>query len=572
MTEDVRNMRGNGSSIEDEVVCLLFLRALQDEYNVFRQMLERERQELTIDRLRTELRARYDLLKEGKSSKTSDTAFLASGTKRGNSGRRREECGNVSGNKQKDGGATRKDSNGQGSSSGAGGSNGAPSGKKVEPTHCNICKETRHKWSKCPKRICSVFREIGHDPNSCPQIVKEDANLTISDRDRLSTGDELDGMCEYLPSQYALDAFFSVSGGKLFDPDSGIREGVGCEVGELKSWISDDGASRHITSSHDLMINYRECSGIVRTAGGDALPIEGVGDILLRFPSDSGAFDIQLLNVAFVPQLSHNLLSLQQFTVAHHIYFSTKNGVELQFKSGRTLQARKFGRTNVLRGYRMTRKDDAPGVKPLNFNMDVDINVFHCSFGHVLEGLLRETAKQQNVNLIGTLRECQGCSTAKGRAKLTATTTGTRAVKPGGRVFLDVCGEKSVQSIGGKKYMLMIQDGFTRFNAVYFMRSKDDISRYFRQYLEEYRFTGVPCPVETVRTDGAAEFKGGASADLCRERGIRQEFTTADSPQFNGVAERGIAMMDSAGKAAIIQAGLYFRGMGIPSRNSLWAA
>ena len=37
-------------------------------------------------------------------------------------------------------------------------------------------------------------------------------------------------------------------------------------------------------------------------------------------------------------------------------------------------------------------------------------------------------------------------------------TTGTRAVKPGGRVFLGICGEKSVQSIGGKKYMLMIRD------------------------------------------------------------------------------------------------------------------
>ena len=91
MIEDVRNMRANGSDIEDEVVCLLFLRALPDEYNVFRQMLERKGEKLTVDRLRTELRARYDLLKEGKSSKTSDTAFLASGTKRGKSRHRREK-------------------------------------------------------------------------------------------------------------------------------------------------------------------------------------------------------------------------------------------------------------------------------------------------------------------------------------------------------------------------------------------------------------------------------------------------------------------------------------------------
>ena len=113
--------------------------------------------------------------------------------------------------------------------------------------------------------------------------MKEDANFAISDEDRLSTGDELDGMCEYLSSQYVLHAFFSVSGGKLLDLDSAIRKGAGSEVEELELWISDDGASRHMTSSHELMTNYCECSEIVRTAGGDVLPIEGVGDILLRF-------------------------------------------------------------------------------------------------------------------------------------------------------------------------------------------------------------------------------------------------------------------------------------------------
>ena len=118
--------------------------------------------------------------------------------------------------------------------------------------------------------------------------MKEDANLVISDGDRLSSGDETDGMCEYLQSQYVLYAFFSVvSGGKLFDLDSGIREGIGCEVGELESWISDDSASRPMTSSHDSMTNCSECSGIVGTSGGDVLPMEGVGDILLRFLSEA---------------------------------------------------------------------------------------------------------------------------------------------------------------------------------------------------------------------------------------------------------------------------------------------
>ena len=91
-------------------------------------------------------------------------------------------------------------------------------------------------------------------------------------------------------------------------------------------------------------------------------------------------------------------------------------------------------------------------------------------------------------------------------------------------------------------------------------------------YLADHRVSGTPSSVETVRTDDAAEFKSGYFADLCRERGTRQEFTTADSPQFNGVAERGIAMIEATGKGTLIQAKHMFSGMGISLSDSLWAA
>lgn len=48
-------------------------------------------------------------------------------------------------------------------------------------------------------------------------------------------------------------------------------EGFDCEAGELESWIYDDDVSRRTASSHDFMTNYRECCGIVKTAGGEIL-------------------------------------------------------------------------------------------------------------------------------------------------------------------------------------------------------------------------------------------------------------------------------------------------------------
>ncbi|CAM9476811.1 unnamed protein product [Sphacelaria rigidula] len=58
------------------------------------------------------------------------------------------------------------------------------------------------------------------------------------------------------------------------------------------------------------------------------------------------------------------------------------------------------------------------------------MNLFHQSHGHLHEDLLRETAKQLGVTLMGKLHECKGYSLAKELRKLIPTSTTTRAAKP----------------------------------------------------------------------------------------------------------------------------------------------
>ena len=62
----------------------------------------------------------------------------------------------------------------------------------------------------------------------------------------------------------------------------------------------------------------------------------------------------------------------------------------------------------------------------------------------------------------------------------------------------------------------------------------------------------------------------GKFGKLCRERKIKQEFTTADSPEHNGVAEQGLFMIESAALAARIQASELFPGYSISEGASLW--
>ena len=83
---------------------------------------------------------------------------------------------------------------------------------------------------------------------------------------------------------------------------------------------------------------------------------------------------------------------------------------------------------------------------------------------------------------------------------------------------------------------------------------------------------GTPSAVKMIRSDEGGEFEGDF-AKLCRRHNnIRQEFTTADSAIFNGVAECHIAMIESAGRAAQVQAKSFFCGFRIPSGSRLWSA
>ena len=99
------------------------------------------------------------------------------------------------------------------------------------------------------------------------------------------------------------------------------------------------------------------------------------------------------------------------------------------------------------------------------------------------------------------------------------------------------------------------------------------MSESFKHYLADTRADKVlPASAEVVRTDGTAEFRDCDFAQVCRDFGIWQELTTSDRrPEFNGVAEWRIAMIEAAGLAAQIQARQRFSVFGISGGDSLWS-
>ena len=136
-----------------------------------------------------------------------------------------------------------------------------------------------------------------------------------------------------------------------------------------------------------------------------------------------------------------------------------------------------------------------------------------------------------------------------------------------GRVFVDLGGRKDVASVGGKHYPMIEKDDFTRRAWMYFLRSKSDAGCAFRSFLASVRADEIPSLVEIARSDDGGEYFGGEFASVCNELLIKQEFTRADSPQYHGVAERGLETIEEAAMAARIQAKHRFDNVQLPKTD-----
>ena len=70
---------------------------------------------------------------------------------------------------------------------------------------------------------------------------------------------------------------------------------------------------------------------------------------------------------------------------------------------------------------------------------------------------------------------------------------------------------------------------------------------------------------------GVVSSAGGSLETCVEHEGSNREFTTADSPQFNGVAERALGLIETAAMAGRIQARELYPGAQLPATDSLWA-
>jgi transposase InsO family protein len=108
---------------------------------------------------------------------------------------------------------------------------------------------------------------------------------------------------------------------------------------------------------------------------------------------------------------------------------------------------------------------------------------------------------------------------------------------PGQLLHMDTIGPSRVCSMGGKWYVLIIVDDYSRYYWVFFLESKDQVFEHFRLLALRLNNEHPNC-LKAIHSDNGTEFRNASFDEFCLEHDIDQQFSAPRVPQQNGVVER----------------------------------
>ncbi len=171
----------------------------------------------------------------------------------------------------------------------------------------------------------------------------------------------------------------------------------------------------------------------------------------------------------------------------------------------------------------------------------VSLDIWHQRFGHLgiqnLKKLISDNlVRELNCNT-RTLSFCEPCVQGHAAQQPYPKQAKWRASEPLELLHSDVCGLIETESLGKRKYFVTFVDDCTRFIWVHFIRQKSEVFKTFCTLLAEIE-RGTGKKLKVLRSDRGGEYMSSEFKKFLKNRRIRHELSTTESPQQNGVSER----------------------------------
>jgi hypothetical protein len=108
---------------------------------------------------------------------------------------------------------------------------------------------------------------------------------------------------------------------------------------------------------------------------------------------------------------------------------------------------------------------------------------------------------------------------------------------PGQLFHMDAVGPSQVRSMGGKWYVIVIVDDYSRYFCVFFLESKDEVFEHFQSLTLRLNNEHLNC-LKVIRNNNGTEFRKASFDEICLEHGIDQQFFAPCVSQQNRVMEQ----------------------------------
>ncbi|GJR16969.1 retrovirus-related pol polyprotein from transposon TNT 1-94 [Tanacetum coccineum] len=316
---------------------------------------------------------------------------------------------------------------------------------------------------------------------------------------------------------------------------------------QVMLWYLDSGCSKHMTGNRSKLMNFVEkFIGSVRFGNDHLGAIMGYGDYVMG--------DSVISRVYYVEGLGHNLFSVGQFC---------DSDLEVAFRK-HTCFVRDLNGTDILKGSRGTNLytisiDEMMKSSPICLLSKASKSkswLWHRRLNHLNFGTINDLARKDLVRGLPRLKFekdhlCSACQLGKSKKFSHRPKSENTNMEVLHTLHMDLCGPMRVQSIKGKKYILVIVDDYSRFTWVKFLRSKDETPEFVTNFLKQIQ-VGLNKTVRFIRTDNGTEFVNQVMSEYYEGVGIFHQKSVPRTPQQNGVVERRNRTLVEAARTMMI--------------------
>ncbi|GJQ98067.1 retrovirus-related pol polyprotein from transposon TNT 1-94 [Tanacetum coccineum] len=302
---------------------------------------------------------------------------------------------------------------------------------------------------------------------------------------------------------------------------------------EIILFIIDSGCSKQMTRNLKLLSNFVEkFLGMVKFGNDQIASILGYGDLVQG--------NVAIKRVYYVKGLNHNLFFVGQFCDADLEVAFRKSTCYIHDLKGNDLLTGSRG-TDL---YSITLQDTStPNLICLMAKATSSQEwLWHRRLSYLNFNSINLLSKNDIVIGLPKLKFikdhlCSSCELGKAKQKSFYIKTTPSSKIRLQLLHMDLCGPIRVESINGKKYVLVIIDDYSRYTWTHFLRSKDETPEFLIDFLRLVQ-RGLYAQVRIVGTDKGTEFLNKTLHAYFAQKGIEHQMSTAKTPKQNGIVKR----------------------------------